>query len=138
MNNCYQMLFVLNNLKKLASVMNMGPPFFVGFDSLDPIEVESGTKFEYNLPKVSDPDKSDKILISVLLKNAYEFVSYANQNKIIISPKPSHVKNLPFKVQIVLTDNNPMPKSSSYDLFILVKPSTTLSKSALKKSIIEI
>jgi hypothetical protein len=55
------MLFVLNNLKKLASVMNMGPPFFVGVSSLDIIEVEAGTKFEYILPKVSDPDKSDKV-----------------------------------------------------------------------------
>jgi len=50
--------------------MNMGPPLFVGVNSLDPIEVEAGTKFEYNLPKISDPDKSDKILISVYLKNA--------------------------------------------------------------------
>lgn len=48
------------------------------------------------------------------------------------------MKNLPFKVQIVLTDTNSMPKSSSYDLFILVKPNTILSKSVLKKSIIEI
>ncbi len=48
------------------------------------------------------------------------------------------MKNLPFKVQIVLTDTNSMPKSSSYDLFILVKQNTILSKSVLKKSIIEI
>jgi hypothetical protein len=98
MNNCYQMLFVLNNLKKFASIMNEGPPFFVGVDSLDPIEVEAGSKVEYTLPQVSDPDRSDKVLISTLLKNAYEFVTMTNQHKIVISPKPSHVKKFPFKV----------------------------------------
>jgi hypothetical protein len=98
MNNCYQMLFVLNNLKKFASVMNEGPPFFVGIDSLDPIEIEAGTRLEYNLPQSSDPDKSDKVLVSVILKDANEFVALTTQNKILISPKPSHVRNLPFKV----------------------------------------
>ena len=78
--------------------MNEGPPFFVGVDSLDPIEVEAGSKVEYTLPQVSDPDRSDKVLISTLLKNAYEFVTMTNQHKIVISPKALHVKKFPFKV----------------------------------------
>ena len=67
--------------------MNEGPPYFVGVDSLDQIEIEADQKLEYSFPKTSDSDKNDKIVVSVLYKDAMDFISVKNQYKIIITPK---------------------------------------------------
>lgn len=61
------MLFFLKNFYGFASLMNTGPPYFVGLDSLEPIQIEAGTKFELKFPQTSDPDPKDKVKISANL-----------------------------------------------------------------------
>ena len=76
--------------------------------------MSSGDSSIYNLPQIADPD-NDSFKVTILLQQTTPFAKTAN-NIITFSPTDKDAKLTPYTIKIVLTDENPYPKSKEYSL----------------------
>ena len=73
-----------------------------------------GDIITYNLPQITDPD-NDSFKVNILLLQTIPFAKTAN-NVITLSPTDKDANLTPYIIKIVLTDENPYPKSKEYSL----------------------
>ena len=78
----------------------------------------------YTLPEITDPD-NDSFNVNILLQQTIPFAITAN-NSIKFSPADKDANLALYIIKIVLTDNNPFPKSNEYFLSVTVSPITPL------------
>ena len=72
----------------------------------------------YTLPKIADSD-NDSFKVTIILQQTTPFAKTAN-NVITFSPTDKDAKLTPYIIKIVLTDENPFPKSKEYSLSVTV------------------
>lgn len=87
---------------KQTMISNLGPPMFQ--EELPTLTVEVGKKLTYELPAIADPD-DDKYAIAVTLGEAMMFTKYSN-GQFNFEPAPLNVKATPYRIKVVLTDDN--------------------------------
>ena len=78
--------------------------------------------YQLILPPIYDPD-GDEFNVDVDLGMAGIFSTYNTfkQRKILLRPAPNHIKETPYLIKIVLSDNSIVPKKSPYILKLLTK-----------------
>ena len=101
-----------------SSLSNIGPPVFL--TALKDQIILAGDSLIYNLPQISDPD-NDSFKVNILLLSTTPFAKSTNSS-ITFLPTNKDANLSPYKVKIILTDDNLSPKSIEYYLSVTINP----------------
>ena len=106
--------------------MNQGPPIFVS-ELNSTLDILAGVTSTYKLPSILDPDSEDTFQAKVQLNDAIAFSSFDQKSlSFTFNPDLKLTKSdSTYLIKIVLEDNNPYPKSSTYSLAVKIHMNQT-------------